>query len=198
MQLNKKKYNSKIKLQVSYNSPVILTFVIISSIALILSDVTNGNSNRYLFSVYRSSYKDILSYLRIFTHVLGHGSIEHFSGNIVFILILGPILEEKYGSKNMLILILITAFVTGVYNIIFNPATMLLGASGVVYMLIILASIVDVKRGKIPLTFILAFFMLISTNIVVEDNVARFAHILGGICGAFAGYFLGTKNITRY
>ncbi len=194
MQVNKTSFYRKNKLQVSYNSPVILTFVIISSIAIILSSMTDGKSNYYLFSVYRVSYKDILGYLRIFTHVLGHANKEHFSGNIIFILLLGPILEEKYGSRNILVLILITAFVTGIYNIIFNPSTMLLGASGIVYMLMILASIVDVEDGKIPLTFILAFFMLISTNVVVEDDVARFAHILGGVCGAAAGYMLNIRK----
>ncbi len=190
MRLSKRSFHTKNKLQVSYNSPVILTFVILSTISLILADLTGGKSNYILFSVYRTGYKDILGYIRVFTHILGHASIEHYSGNIIFILLLGPILEEKYGSKNMLILILVTAFVTGIFNIIFNPTTMLLGASGIVYMLMILASIVDVKKGKIPLTFIFAFFMLINSNIIVADDVARFAHILGGICGAAAGYIL--------
>ncbi len=196
MRVNKSTYSNK-KLQVKYNSPVILTFVIISSIALILSTITKGKANYYLFSVYRTSYTDILGYLRIFTHTLGHANFQHYYGNMIFILLLGPILEEKYGTTNMLKLILITAFVTGAYNILFNPSTMLLGASGIVYMLILLVSIVNIERGKIPLTFILVLVIFLGReiflSIIVQDNVARFAHILGGVCGAFLGYILNKK-----
>ncbi len=197
MQVNKKISYRGGKLQVKYNSPVILTFVIISTIALVLSTITNGVSNYYLFSVYRTSYKDLLGFIRIFSHVLGHSGFQHYYGNMIFILLLGPILEEKYGTKNMLMLILITAFVTGVYNIIFNPNVILLGASGIVYMLMILVSIVNIEHRKIPLTLILVFTIFLGKevflSIIINDDVARFAHILGGMCGGCLGYILN-KN----
>lgn len=192
MQVNKR------KLQVSYNSPVILTFAIISGLALILSFITNELSNYYLFSIYRSKPTDLLGYIRIFTHVLGHSSFSHYYGNMISILLLGPILEEKYGSKNMLSMILITAFVTGAFNVIFNPNTILLGASGVVFMFILLISVVNIEDKKIPLTFILVLVIFLGQEIVLSitqsDNVARFAHILGGLCGATLGFVLDKKR----
>ena len=42
--------------KIQYNSPVILTFAIVSFGALLLNMITNGWSNRLLFSVYRSSF----------------------------------------------------------------------------------------------------------------------------------------------
>ncbi len=186
------------KLQIKYNSPVILTFALVSLVALILSILTNGATNYYFFSIYRSSVKDVLGYIRIFTHVLGHANFQHYYGNMIFILLLGPILEEKYGSQNILLMILITAFVTGAFNILFFDNLILLGASGVVYMMIILISFVNFEEGKIPLTFLLVLFIFVGQEIVLSfltnDNIARFAHILGGVCGSFLGFTLNKKS----
>lgn len=52
----------------------------------------------------------------------------------MLILVVGPLLEEKYGSANILFVILATALVTGIVNFIFFPYTQLLGASGVVLL----------------------------------------------------------------
>ena len=83
--------------------------------------------------MYRSSLLSPLTYFRFFGHVLGHAGWEHFIGNIMLILVVGPLLEEKYGSANILFVILATALVTGIVNFIFFPYTQLLGASGVVF-----------------------------------------------------------------
>ena len=45
------------------------------------------------------------------------------------ILLLGPVLEERHGSGSLLVMIVITALVTGVINVAFLD-TALLGASG--------------------------------------------------------------------
>ena len=100
-------------IRISFNSPVILIFSIASLLVLGLSYMTGGVSDRLLFCVYRSSLSDPLTYFRFFGHVLGHANWEHFLSNIMMILVVGPLLEEKYGSTDTLIVILTTAFVTG-------------------------------------------------------------------------------------
>ena len=84
--------------RIRYNAPFTITFVLISFIALLVNGRTNGAANRLLFSVYRSDLRDPLTYIRAFTHVLGHSSFTHYSGNIMLMLVLGPTLEERYGS----------------------------------------------------------------------------------------------------
>ena len=84
------------KLQLSFNSPVILGFTIACFAVLVIDKVTGGTSTSLLFSVYRSSLLSPLTYLRFFGHVLGHAGWEHFIGNIMMILVVGPLLEEKY------------------------------------------------------------------------------------------------------
>lgn len=180
---------------IAYNSPVILTFTLISFAALIAGILTNGASTEAFFMVYRSSLLNPLFYLRLFTHVLGHADISHFAGNIMLLLLAGPMIEEKYGSFNMAAMIILTAFATGLLNVILFPTVALCGASGVVFMLIILSSFTGMKNQQgIPLTLILVAVVYIGseivTGIMTDDNISQFAHILGGIFGGGFGFFL--------
>lgn len=192
----------KKKIRISFNSPVILGFTILCFGVLILSMITGGATNKLLFSVYNSSLLNPLTYVRFFGHVLGHAGFDHFLGNIMIILIVGPLLEDKYGSSNILFVILATALVTGLVNFIFFPRVMLLGASGVVFAFIILSSITSLKDGEIPLTFILVAVIYIGgqvyDGIFVKDNVSNLTHIIGGCVGAGLGYIMNKEKMNRY
>ena len=109
---------------------MILTFFLLSLLVLFLDDWTGGWTTMHLFCVYRSSLKDPLFYIRLFGHVLGHAGWEHFLNNMLLLLVVGPPMEEKYGSKALLGGILFTALVTGVLQCVLFPRTGLLGASG--------------------------------------------------------------------
>jgi rhomboid protease GluP len=175
-----------------YNSPVILTMTLLSLGALILQNITRGYTTSLLFSVYRSSPFSIFFYFRLFGHVLGHANWEHYMNNFLLILLLGPMLEEKYGSKRIAFMIAVTAVVTGVINILLFPRTALLGASGVVFMFILLSSFVNFKKGRIPITFILVVIIYLGgevmNGIFVKDNISQLAHLVGGICGSVFGF----------
>lgn len=184
-------------LKLSYNAPVTLTFSLLCLIALILGNVTGGWTTWNLFSVYRCTL-DPLAFFRFFGHVLGHSSLEHFMGNIIFILLLGPSVEDRFGSWNTLWAILVTSLITGLIYFIFFPGSALLGASGIVYMMILMASFGGAKNGVIPITLILvAVFYLGGElwNAIFEDNnVSELAHIVGGICGMLIGFALTGKR----
>ena len=89
-------YRPGSRLRISLNAPVTLTFVGVCLAAQLLNVLTGGASSRLLFSVYRSSLSDPLTYVRSFCHVFGHADWSHLMGNMIYILILGPMLEEKY------------------------------------------------------------------------------------------------------
>lgn len=188
-------------MKISYNSPVILTYTLVATIVLVLTQYLPLLGNiQPLFMVSDSmSWANPLSYIRLFTHVIGHADAAHLVGNFTLILLIGPILEEKYGSKDMLFMIAVTALVTGLLHILIgtiaNPgvADGLLGASGIVFMLIILSSLTNFRQGTIPLTFILVVILFLGKEIkeglTAEDNVSQLAHIVGGICGGILGFF---------
>ena len=190
------------KIRLSFNSPVILGFTLACFIVLILDKVTGSASTRAFFSVYRSSLASPFTYIRFFGHVLGHASWDHFFGNIMMLLVVGPLLEEKYGSANILFVILATALVTGVINFVFFPHVQLLGASGVVFAFILLASLTSIEEEKIPLTFILVALIYIGQQVYdglfIRDNVSNLTHILGGIVGSSLGYVMNKNKMNRY
>ena len=177
-------------MSLKYNSPVILTYALICSAVFIADQFLVGNLMNY-FSVGTSvQWTNPLSVFSLFSHVIGHGSMDHLLGNMTFILLLGPIIEEKYGSRFTLIMIVLTGFITGILNVSFF-STGLLGASGIVFMLILLVSFTNVKSGQIPITFILVAFLFVGKEIwasMQADQVSQFAHIIGGICGSIFGF----------
>jgi len=187
----------KKKISITFNAPVTLTFIMICFVVLVVSFITKGISTELLFMTYHSSLKSPLTYVRFVTYVFGHSGWEHFVGNATYILLLGPMLEEKYGSEMLIKVMLITAIVTSIFNYIFFPSIALCGASGIVFAFIILTSFTGFKRGEIPLTFILVAVVFIGQQVIegitVQDNISNMSHIIGGVVGAVVGYFLNRK-----
>ncbi|HLF65330.1 MAG TPA: rhomboid family intramembrane serine protease [Saprospiraceae bacterium] len=176
-------------MKIKFNSPVILTFSLICVAVFFLDKAVAGGLMRY-FTLTHVSTSDPLSLVTLISHVAGHVNLEHLLGNLTFILLLGPIVEEKYGSGRLLIMMFVTAVVTGILNI-FLFHTGLLGASGIVFMLILLISFTNTKNGEIPITFILVALLFIGKEILHSlqaDEVSQFAHIIGGICGSAFGF----------
>lgn len=188
------------KLKITFNAPVTLGFVLICFIATLLGSISCGKITQKVFMTYHSSLTNPMTYFRFITHIFGHSGWEHFIGNASYLLLLGPMLEEKYGSKEWVEVIGMTAVVTGLMNYIFFWNTGLCGASGVVFAFIILASFTSFREGEIPLTFILAAVLFIGQQIyegiMVRDNISNTAHITGGIVGAVIGY--GSNRKSKY
>ncbi len=184
-------------MRIQYNAPVILTFSLLCA-AILAIDVLIPIDLMELFTIYPldqvpNAWGNPVTYFRFFSHVLGHDGWMHLMGNLMLILLLGPILEEKYGSRDLLVMIVITALIIGILQVMFFNSG-LLGASGIVFMLILLASVTNLQAGKIPLTFILVVFLYLGQEIMksidTTDQVSQFAHIIGGIIGGIFGFVL--------
>ncbi len=184
--------NSKMRLK--YNAPVILTFSLACALALLIDKtVYAGFIQRYL--TVGTSLAEPLDWFRLFGHIAGHASWGHFYGNLLYLLLLGPIVEERYGSVRTLVMVLITAVVTGLINVFFMSSG-LLGASGIVFMLIILASIVNVRRKEIPITFIAVIILFLGQELLkvgANDNVSHWGHLVGGATGGALGFWHNNK-----
>ena len=185
----------KHKMRIVINAPVVITFVVLMFVVTLLGILTGGSSTKQLFSTYRSSLLSPLTYIRFFTHVLGHSGWSHFLGNATYILLLGPMLEEKYGSKAILVVMLTAALVTGVLHYVLFPGTRLMGASGVVFAFILLSSFTGDNGGAIPLTFILVALLYAGQQLhqafTGAGSISYLAHLAGGLVGAFFGFIAG-------
>ena len=183
------------KIRISFNSPVVLSFAGICLLSQLLRLIMTDYTYHYIFSVYRAPFS-VMSVVRLFTHVFGHSGWEHFIGNMMYFLLLGPMLEEKYGSKRLIVVIAIVSVVTGLFNILLFSSRAVLGASGVVFAFILLASITRRDSGSIPLTFILVAALYIGQQLLQifkNDDVSQLSHIVGGAVGSVIGFIMDAR-----
>lgn len=109
-------------MRIRYNAPTVLTFTLFCAVILFLTHASFPSMMVNWFAVPgKNTFEagNMRHWITIFTHIMGHANWTHFIGNFTLILLIGPMLEESYGSLNLLIMILITAFVTGLLNILF-------------------------------------------------------------------------------
>ena len=176
----------------SINSIVILAFFFIAFIAVVLDKITHGGSNDAFFKLRRGSPMNIMTYVRILTYPLGHASWAHFAGNFSYILLIGPLLEEKYGSIELLLLMISTTLIIGIFHLITSKDAAL-GASGIVYMMIVLASFVNIQAKKVPITLILILLIHVISEfepLIIQkknDNTNHVAHLIGAFTGILYG-----------
>ena len=177
------------KFTIYLNAPITMAFVSICIIALGFDYLTGGKSTIMVFSTYGSSWLNPLTYVRLVCHVFGHGGVSHLVSNMLYILLLGPILEEKYHDR-LIVVILTVAVITGVVHNIIQPNVLLLGASGVVFAFILLASVTGKEHG-IPVTLILVAILWLGQEFyegfTASDNISQLTHIIGGVSGAILG-----------
>lgn len=182
--------------RVTYNSPLILSFTILSFCILVscayLVDLTPYLALPGNFDWKSFDYLKLISYTMVHatSNLVGQSDFSHFVGNFTIILLIGPVLEEKFGSRKLLYMMLFTAIVTGLLNAIFNDHG-IIGASGLALMMVILGSFTNYKKGDLPLTFIIISLLFLGNEFATSlgsDRISHFAHILGGISGAIYGF----------
>ena len=190
--------NRKKGLRLSFNAPVTLIFSALCLIACVIIQAVGNKAVRAVFSVYRAPLGDPLTWVRLVTYVLGHAGWDHLIGNLMFILLLGPMIEEKYGTGNTVLIIAVTAAVTGIINMLFFPGIMLMGASGVVLAFILVSSITVREDRTIPVPFLLVAVLYLGEHIwqgiSERDNISQMAHIAGGAVGSVLGFLLRRKK----
>lgn len=193
---------SKTKFKLSYNCPVVLTYAGICLVLVFLDWLTQGWLNTHVMVCYgHPSLLDPMTYVRCVTYFFGHSGWSHYASNMLLMLLVGPVVEEKYGSGNLIFMIMVTGIASGIINCIFFDAG-IIGASGIVFMMIILSAFTNMKKGEIPLSLILVAAIYLGREIVnafTPDTVSQFGHIMGGIFGLFWGiYYYRTKFRSQY
>lgn len=142
-----------------------------------------------------------LTPLRFVTHIFGHGDWKHFVGNTTSLLLVLPLLEEKYKARWLVIITLLNAVVGALANICLKPRTVVLGASGVVFQCMLLAVFSGRYHspGDIPMTFILGVIIFLVPEIQAwgtDDGISHTAHMVGGLVGALAAF--GAQGHARF
>jgi membrane associated rhomboid family serine protease len=183
--------------KVTYNSPVILTFTLLSFIVLLI-DTYVTDLTGLLALPGNFSWSSPGDYLRLFTYTFVHAGrdfkmqtdFSHFVGNFMLILLIGPVLEEKYGATKLILMMVVTAAVTGILNALISNHG-IIGASGLAFMMIVLGSFSNYRKGDLPMTFIIICIFFLGNEIVSafgNDQISQFAHLMGGMIGGAFGF----------
>lgn len=201
------------------NAPTTVIFILLAWLVKVLNDnsfvvlLADGTLQKSLIDQYftlRSpvNFDDWVSIFTLFSYVLGHADDLHLYSNLGVIFLASPMVEERLGSIRLALAMVFVAGFTGLFSVIFVSYITLKGSSGIAFMLFTLASFANVKKGYIPITFILACSLYIQTELrlalthdaVLEalgkpTNVANFSHLLGGCTGALIGMrYLGKRQ----
>ncbi|CAD7932618.1 unnamed protein product [Amoebophrya sp. A120] len=140
--------------------PFLLLF---SLLCLLVHYYANDDQKMDYFTFYPwelTNVKDYKTYLRIFTQSFAHGNAEHMRQNLTHLMLVGPTAEHQFGAYGLLKLFFWISVSCSVYHLTNgHPDAGQLGCSGFVFALIILHSLIYLKAGRIPLTFVIQFIV---------------------------------------
>ena len=129
-----------------------------------------------------------------------HANTAHLSGNLMFFLLLAPGLEKKQGALEFLFCLLITSCTIGAAHLALGAGqSNLIGASGWVFMMIILSTFTTDQPGTIAIpTLVVAglYGWREIRDAFAPDQISQLAHLLGGACGLVFGLLGSGQRLT--
>ena len=153
-------------------------------------------SLKYIFSLVPSYILYRHYYWQFLTYMFTHATVSHFIFNMLSLYIFGTAVERRVGSREFLLYYLLTGVLSGgaSYAMFYvaNTNTVLLGASGAIYALLMLFSVLYPKSviyvfGLIPvqapLLIILYFIIELISGLTAHDGVAHMTHLSGLVFG---------------
>jgi len=210
--MKKKIKKSPLAIKISYDAPITLTFVLVSLFLALLNGLVLKNRLDYILLSSPTRIggelpfdaQNISSYIKLVLYIFGSNSWGSLFSSLVFILLLGPTIEEQYGSIIIGIMILISALFAGVLNACFCTQC-LRGPIAIIFMLIFLNAFISFSKKKLPLSFVLAFVLFILFIIFDQkglDNprtpldllVTIIVTVAGGLCGGLFAFLASPKS----
>ena len=200
----------KNSLKFIFDSPVVLVFSVVSTVINITDLILKLNLSEKIFecpgakSVPAFDFKSALSYVKLVIYPFGGENSTSFFLNIGFILLLGPVLEERYGSIMLALMIFITSLVGGVLTACVSTFG-ISGCGGIVFMMIILSVLSVFVKRQLPVSWIFIFALYLAFSLFsgkkisgfmpfMQNNVPVFIQLASGICGSLFGFFVCPKK----
>ncbi len=201
-----------------YRKPVVTLSIVFINVVIFVYQLTLGfgyDLNSF-FNTYALNSTDV-TVPTLFSSLFLHGGFFHLLGNMWMLLIVGPVVEDKYGSIKFLVLYLLSGVFANLFQLFFissSEPTLIIGASGCIFGIIgafaILYPYVNVKifywlyffwMGTFTCSALILFGIYFILNVFKLwiaspfSNVAYGAHAGGFIVGALAsGVLYGFKH----
>lgn len=193
----------KLSLKFSYDAPVSLSMAILILVLFLIDTLiikkpliaqciqaptVGAGSAPFAFS----SPKALLGVL---FHIFSYMDFNLLLCDLIFIMLLGPFMEERYGSVIIGIMIFVASLFSGVLNACFCkfPAS---GSTCVVFMLILLDAMMNISKKKISassiavlILFIIRLYLVKNENGIIDVIIV----IAGGLCGSLLAFMASPK-----
>jgi rhomboid protease GluP len=178
-------------MKITFHSKATLLISLMSLVGLIALKIAPNETSLIFILNGQFQYDSWQWYLSNIFYIFGHANLTHFIGNMSILLLLGPIIELKYGFNQLISMTVLTAVLTGIlHTILWDNG--LLGCSGIVFMFIVLVTLLNAKGKELPFNFILVVLLYLGQEIyssLQKDEISHFAHLFGGAMGVFWGYY---------
>ena len=141
-----------------------------------------------------------LDYVRLIVWPLGFRTPCSFFACLIFVLLLAPQVENRWGSMVFILMVLASCLVGGAFTAAFSPAS-LQGLSGVVFMVLILTTI---DKKQLPASHIAAFVSFACFEFFTprasqaagfwHERIPFFIELAAGVAGSLYGFFCVPKK----
>lgn len=173
-------------------SKVTRALIIINIVVFLIMTISGGSENTanlVRFGAIVKPYIAMGQWWRLFTASFIHIGLMHILFNMYFLYQLGPTFEMLYGSRNFLIIYLISGIVGNLVSFAFGSAsTVSAGASTSLYGMfgLALGIMLNYKNDAVLSSFGASFLSVIAINVVyslISPNVGILGHLGGLVSG---------------
>jgi len=139
--------------------PVITTLIIIVNVVVFLLELAGGGAFVIQWSLVPANIAAGRSLITILTSMFMHGGLMHIAGNMLFLWVFGPEIEDVMGRGRYLVFYLLGGLSATLAQVIADPASTVpnLGASGAIAA-VMGAFLVTYPRDKIRTVLLLGWF----------------------------------------
>jgi membrane associated rhomboid family serine protease len=184
---------------------VIMPIVIVNIIVFILQIAINGFSDLFILDPSQLITRPYM----IFTSMFLHGSINHIFWNMYGLMMFGPLLEQKIGSKRFLFIYLLSGVLASIGHVvlsifIFGNALPALGASGAIMgmlgvLIILMPDLKLLFMFFIPMSLrtagiVWAILDILGVIGIGKSGIGNLAHLTGMVSGLLYGFYLKKKK----
>jgi membrane associated rhomboid family serine protease len=131
--------------------------------------------------------------------VIGHDGWGHLQHNLILLLLAGPACEAALGPARLSKVMCWTSVASSCSHVLLGPAgSVQLGASSIVFALILLNSLLERRRDELPITFVLTAALWLHRELFdARPGTATSAHLVGAAVGTYFGHRLHVRT-TRW
>ena len=173
-------------------SKVTRALIIINILVFVIMTITGGSENTANLVRFGAIVKPYIAagqWWRLLTASFIHIGLMHILFNMYFLYQLGPTFEMLYGSKNFLIIYLISGVLGNLVSFAFgSPGTVSAGASTSLYGMfgLALGIMLNYKNDAVLSSFGASFLSVIAINVIysfISPNVGILGHLGGLVSG---------------